>query len=296
MKHLMLNVKLKGLGESIMFSIEEIYNEAIRISRNIVEDIRFGRKLYLEPVNMCAVQFCKHFDDDTNIISFLNSIQGKYPYLYSHPVNVALFSFVIGKWLNLDNEKLENLVRTGLLHDIGKAKIKDSLLNKSETLSIEEIERLKTHPVIGYRLIDSVKSFEPEVLRGVLFHHERMDGTGYPLGLKGEQINLISKIIAIADTYDAITTSRPYGQKKSPLKAIEEIQANSLNHLDQYISQIFVNKIIEFYNGREIKLSNEQIGVIVYINPIDITKPLVRCEEVYHDLAVERDIEIVEIL
>lgn len=280
----------------IMFGLEEIYNEALRISRNLVEDVRFGRKLYLEPVNMCAVQICKHLDDDANIISFLNSIKDKHPYMYSHPVNVALVSFVIGKWLNLDNEKLENLVCTGLLHDIGKAKIKDSLLNKAETLTIEEIERLKTHPVIGYRIIDSVKLFDPEVLRGVLFHHERMDGTGYPLGLKGEQINLFSRIIAIADTFDAITATKTYRKKESPLKAIEEIQAHSLNNLDQYISQIFVNKIIEFYNGREIKLSNEQVGSIVYINPIDITKPLVRCDEVYHDLAVERDIEIVEIL
>jgi putative nucleotidyltransferase with HDIG domain len=216
--------------------------------------------------------------------------------MYSHPVNVAFLSFVIGKWLNYDYVKLANLVRAGLLHDIGKAKIKDSLLNKAETLTLEEMEKLRSHPVIGYKILEKVNIFDSEVLQGVLFHHERMDGTGYPLGLNGEKINQFSKIIAIADTFDAITANKTYCKKKSPLKAVEEIQANSYHQLDPYICQIFVNNIIDYYSGRAIRLSNEQVGNIVYINPIEITKPLVNCENEYHDLSVERDIEVVELL
>ena len=279
-----------------MFSLEETYNQAIRISHNIVEDIRFGRQLYLNPVDMYSTQICKYLDDNTSILSFLNSVQNKNPYMYSHPANVAFISFIIGKWLNLDYLKLENLVRTGLLHDIGKAKIKDSLLNKTEALTLEEMEKLKSHPVIGYKIIHSVNLFDSEVLQGVLFHHERMDGTGYPLGLKGERINLLSRIIAIADTFDAITASKTYRKKNSPLKAVEEIKAKSLNHLDPYICETFIKNIIEYYCGREIRLSNEQVGNIVNINPIEITKPLVRYEDKIHDLSVERDIEVVEIL
>ncbi len=155
---------------------------------------------------------------------------------------------------------------------------------------------MKSHPVIGYKILDNVNELDSQVLHGILFHHERMDGTGYPLGLKGEKINLFSRIIAIADTFDAITATKTYCEKKSPLKAVEEIQANSFNQLDPYICQIFVNNIIEYYSGREIRLSNEQVGNIVYINPIEITKPLVRCENEYHDLSVESDIEVVELL
>jgi HD-GYP domain-containing protein (c-di-GMP phosphodiesterase class II) len=279
-----------------MFSLEETYNEAIRISRNIVEDIRFGRKLYLNPVKICSAQICKYRNDDTDILTLLNSVQDKNPYLYSHPVNVAFLSLVIGKWLNIDSSKLENLVCAALLHDIGKAKIKDSLLNKTETLTLEEMEKMKSHPVISYKMLESVHEFDMEVLLGVLFHHERMDGTGYPLRLNGEKINQIGRIIAIADTFDAITATKAYRKKNLPLKAIEEIQANSFNQLDPYICQIFVNNIIEYYNGRSIRLSNEQVGSIVYINPIEITKPLVLCENEYYDLAVVNDIEIVELL
>lgn len=291
-----LHRELQCLKESIMFSLEETYNQAIKILRNIVEDIRFGRKLYLNSVEMCSNQICKYLNDDTNILTFINSVQDKNPYMYSHPVNVAFISFVIGKWLNLDYLKLENLVRIGLLHDVGKAKIKDSLLNKADTLTLEEMEKLKSHPIIGYRILDSVKIFDSEVLHGVLFHHERMDGTGYPLGLKGEKINLFSRIIAIADTFDSITATKTYSKKNSPLKAVEEIQANSFNHLDSYICEIFVNNIIDYYSGRSIRLSNEQVGKIVYINPIEITKPLVRCDNEYHDLSLESNIEVVEIL
>lgn len=279
-----------------MLGLEEIYNQALRILRNLMEDIRFGRKLYLEPVNMCSIQICKYLDKDTNILTFLNNVQDKNPYMYSHPVNVAFLSLLIGRWLNLDYSKLENLVRAGLLHDIGKAKIKDSLLNKADKLTLEEMEKLKTHPVISYKILDSVKIFDPEVLQGVVFHHERMDGSGYPLGIKKDKINLFSRIIAIADTFDAITANKAYRQKKSPLKAAEEIRANSFNQLDPYICKIFINKLVGFYRGREVLLSNEHVGNIVSISPIEITKPIVFCENEYLDLSIEKDIEVVEIL
>lgn len=278
-----------------MFSLEETYDEAIKISRNIVEDIRFGRKLYLNPVELCSIQICKYRNDDKNILSLLSNVQDKNPYLYSHPVNVAFISYVIGLWLNLDYIKLLNLVRAGLLHDIGKAKIKDSLLNKTGNLTFEDMEKLKAHPVIGYKMLESLKRYDTEMLQGVLFHHERMDGSGYPLRLKGEKVNLISRIIAIADTFDAITANKAYRKKNLPLKAIEEIQANSTN-LDPEISKIFVDKMIEYYNGREIRLSNEQVGNIVNINPIHITRPVICFGDKIYDLSVESDLEIVKIL
>lgn len=279
-----------------MVSLEETYSHAIKVLRNLVEDIRFGRKLYLNPVEMCSIQICNYRNDDTNILELLNCVQDKNPYMYSHPVNVAFVSFVIGKWLNMDASNLVNLVRAGLLHDIGKAKIKDSLLNKADTLTLEEMEKLKSHPVISYKILDNLNIFNSEVLQGVLFHHERMDGTGYPLGLKGEKINMYSRIIAIADTFDAITAEKTYHKKNSPLKAVEEIQSNSINHLDPHICQIFVNSMIEYYSGKELQLSNEKVGKIVKINPAEISKPLVLCENGYHDLSIERELEVVEFL
>jgi len=281
--------------EDVMFGLEDTYNQAIRVSRNIVEDIRFGRKLYFDPVDMCSAQICKYRNEDTKILTLLNSTKDKNPYMYSHPVNVAFYSFVIGIWLNLDASKLQNLVRVGLMHDIGKAKIKDSLLNKQDALTLEEVEKLKSHPVIAYKILESIGKYDTEVLGGVLFHHERMDGTGYPLGLKGENINLFSRIIAIADTFDALTSDKAYRKKYSPLQALEELKVSSLI-LDKNICMIFISKMLGYYCGREIQLSNERIGKIITVNPKNLAKPLVCCDDEYFDLAEDGDIEIVEIL
>lgn len=258
-----------------MFSIEESYNQAIRIVRNIVEDIRFSRQLYFEPVKAWSCQICQSITDDFELLAIIHNFKDKNPYMYSHPVNVALISYVIGKWMNMDGTKLENLLCAGLLHDIGKARIKDSILDKEADLTPDEIEKIMAHPVVGYKIISSVNLFNIQVLQGILFHHERMDGSGYPLGLKGEKINIYSRIIAVADSYDAITTNKVYRKKDSPLKALEEIQENSTQQLDVAICKIFIHNLINFFNGRAILLNNKQIGSIVRINPAAIAKPMV---------------------
>lgn len=279
-----------------MFGLEEVYNHTIKLMRSIVEDIRFGRELYLKPVETCSAQICKYLNNNEEIIRLVSDSQGKNPYMFSHPVNVALISYVLGKWMNLETKKLENLVSAGLLHDIGKAKIKDSILNKEEALTLDELEKLRSHPVIGYKRVNSVRQFDIQVLQGVLFHHERMDGSGYPLGLKGEKINMYSRIIAIADTFDAITADKTYNKKVSPLSALDEIQANSIDKLDSSICKIFVNNIVNYYNGRTVLLSNEKVGNIVCIRLSDIAKPMVCCENEYYDLMLENELEIVEFL
>lgn len=280
--------------EDVMLSLEGTYCQAIKISQNVVEDIRFGRKLYLDPIDTISAQICKYRNEDASILILLNNFKDKYPYLISHPVNVAFISFVIGIWLDLIETKLSNLVKAALLLDIGKAKIKDSLLNKPEELTLAEAEKLKAHPVTGYKILHSTGKFGKEVLSGVLFHHERMDGSGYPIGLKGENINLISRIIAVADTYDAITSDKAYGKKYFPLQAIQEIMENSIG-LDQEICRIFVMHMINYYCDREVLLNNGRLGYIASINLKNISKPLVNCDDKYIDLALENDIEIVEI-
>lgn len=261
-----------------MFNLEESYNKAMQIMRNTIEDIRAGRQLYMEPVKVWSSQVCKNVTDDFELLAQIHTLKDKNTYMYSHPVDVALISYIIGKWINLDQSKLENLVCAGLLHDIGKSKLKDDILNKDKALAADEIEKLKTHPVVGYKLISSANAFNIQVLQGVLFHHERMDGSGYPLA------------------YDTIISGKVCKKKDSPLKALEIIQENSMLQLDMAICKIFIDNLIKFFNGRAIRLNNEQIGSIVKINPAAIAKPMVCCENEYYDLSVEKELEIAELL
>jgi HD-GYP domain-containing protein (c-di-GMP phosphodiesterase class II) len=279
-----------------MMNFEEVYINSIKTSKGLVEDVRFSRALNMEPIRNCAYEICEILFTNMNLFYELNTIQDKYPYLYSHPVNVACIAYVIGKWINLNFSELYNLVCCGLLHDIGKAKIRDSLLNKTETLTAKELEIMRTHPAIGYQLLEKLGGLESDILEGILFHHERHDGSGYPIGLKGTSINLFARIIAIADIFDAMTANKSYRQKESPFRAIEEIQNYGFGSLDPYICQVFMNHITYHYCGCFVRLNNEQIGKIVYINPEEKTKPLIRCNNEFLSMSVERDLQILEVI
>ena len=279
-----------------MNKVNDIYNQAIKVSQNLVEDIRFSRGINLETVQACATQICDCLNKNSNIMEILISVQDKNRYLFSHPVDVAFIAYVIGKWMSLKQPELYHLVCAGLLHDIGKAKVKDRILNKPDKLTEQEMEKVRSHSVIGYQILADLNCLDEVILTGVLSHHERLDGTGYPYGLKGEEIGIYGRIIAIADIYDAITSTKAYQAKSTPFKAIEEIQASSFGTLDPRICQVFMNHVIDYTYGSQVRLSNELIGEIIYINPVEKTKPIIRCENEYFNLTVERDIEIVELL
>lgn len=279
-----------------MISFEDTYKQGIQLSHIMFDDARFGRTVNLNPIKECVGHICRFLDSHVNMLTLLNSVQDKNPYLYSHPVNVAIVASVIGKWMGLNNSDLANLVLAGFLHDIGKSKIRDSILNKAGRLTDQEMEIMKSHPGIGYKILDSLKELEPEVLLGVLSHHERQDGSGYPMRQSGDEIFLFGRIIAIADTYDAITATKAYHAKRSPFKAVEEIQAGSFGYLDPEICQCFLNNILNYYYGVNVRLSNELVGVIIYVNPEERTRPLIRCNNEYHNLTKERDLEIIEIV
>ncbi len=279
-----------------MMTFEGIYTNSIKTSIGLVEDVRFSRDLNLEPIRNCAYEICELLFTNMNLFYELNTMQDRYPYLYSHPVNVACISYAIGKWINLNSTELYNLVCCGLLHDIGKAKIRDSLLNKTDALTDKELDILRSHPVIGYHLLDKLGILESDILDGILSHHERHDGSGYPYGLKGTDINLFGRIIAIADIFDAMTASKSYRQKESPFRAIEEIQNYGFGSLDPHICQVFMNHITYHYCSCFVRLNNEQIGKIIYINPEEKTKPLIRCNNEFHSMSAERDLQILEVI
>lgn len=279
-----------------MNDFDNIYNQAIKISQNIVEDIRFGRVLNLEGLHTVAEQICQFMNSNSNFMKILNSVQDKNQYLFSHPVNVTFIAYVIGKWMNMKQLELYHLVCAGMLHDIGKAKIRDSILNKAEKLTDKELETVRSHTVIGYNILSGLNILDADVLSGVLSHHERQDGSGYPHGLRGDQISLFGRIISIADIYDAITSTKAYKMKSSPFKAVEEIYESSFRCLDPQICQVFMNHITDYYYGIQVRLNNEQIGEIIYINPEEKTKPIIRCENQYFDMSTERELEIVELL
>jgi len=145
--------------------------------------------------------------------------------------------------MNLPDGEIQELKTVGLLHDIGKVAIDENILNKPGKLTNEEWEELKRHPEIGYRILSSANDMA-EIAEYVLAHHERWDGTGYPKGLRGKQIPLKSRIIAIADAFDAMISERPYKNALSKDAAVKELINNAGIQFDPELVKIFIEEVV----------------------------------------------------
>jgi putative two-component system response regulator len=169
----------------------------------------------------------KRYTDDLDsaesiILSLALTIEARDSYTGGHCQRLAGYATALGESMSLGNDDLDALHRGGYLHDIGKIAVADAVLQKAEKLNADEFEAMKLHTIIGERLCGNLRTLVP-VRSIVRHHHERLDGTGYPDGLAGDQVPLLAQIVSIADTYDAITTTRPYRAALSPERAYDEL-------------------------------------------------------------------------
>ncbi|MGL4731865.1 MAG: HD-GYP domain-containing protein [Clostridium sp.] len=216
--------------------------------------------------------------------------------IFRHSVNVTVLSLLLGKWCGYSDTNVVLLMRTAMLHDYGKYKVDENILLKKERLSKNEIDNIKNHPIIGYNLVKNVPYLKEDVKLGILMHHERMDGSGYPLGIKGNKIHSFAKIIAIADVFDALNSDREHKKRKDPFTALKIIQEESLLKLDYEIAQIFINNMINYYIGEYVRLSDGKIAKVIQMDVHNITKPLIICDDGFKDLKKEKDLKIINMI
>lgn len=187
-------------------------------------------------------------------------------YTFQHSVDVATISILIAKECNMPESDIKKIGMTGLLHDLGKSMIPNELLNKAGKLTEEEFAIMKKHSLFGYQLLKEKPDIPSEVLLGVLQHHEKLNGKGYPLGLTAQQISPYAKILTIADIYDALVTERPYKKAFSPHDAIEMIMAMT-DELDITFMRSFLSIIILYPVDSIVTLSNGEPAKVLLNNP-----------------------------
>ncbi len=168
-----------------------------------------------------------------------SAIEAKDPYTRGHSNRVRLISLDIAKNLGLNEHQLNILEYGAMLHDVGKIGIRDDVLLKKGKLDSAEYEHIMSHPYVGSKIIENIKYYAP-MIDCVKYHHEKFDGTGYPDNLKGEKIPLLARIIAVADTYDAMTTTRPYRKALSKEKALTILAEIKFSQLDPKLVDIFI--------------------------------------------------------
>jgi putative nucleotidyltransferase with HDIG domain len=173
-----------------------------------------------------------------SIKAITNSIEARDPYTRGHSERVARFSKAIAEELNWDKNEIELIDWGGMLHDVGKIGISDSILNKPEKLTDDEYNAIKLHPLIGTQIIKNI-SFLESVVPYILEHHERFDGKGYPRGVAGKNISIKGRLLAVADSFDAITTIRPYKKALKSENALKDILRNKGTQFDPEVVQAF---------------------------------------------------------
>ncbi len=177
------------------------------------------------------------------ITALAAAVDAKDAYTHNHSRKVSLYARAIAEVLGLQEDEMEILQRAALLHDIGKIAIPEAILNKPDRLTRDEFETMKTHPMCGVRILENIKEME-SIIEGIRYHHERHDGNGYPEGLRGEGIPRMARILAVADTYDAITSDRPYRKGPGHEFACEEIQRGSGTQFAPEVVEAFLNSTI----------------------------------------------------
>lgn len=220
------------------------------------------------------------FDKNQGYFSFfgmLHSMKQIDDSTFAHSVNVAMIARLIGSWSNFDDESLDLLTLSGLLHDIGKCQIPDDILMKPQKLTKQEYEFVKMHAQFGYDLIKN-QDLDRRVKQAVLLHHERCDGSGYPLGLDINKLEDFECIISIADVYDAMTANRCYRSGLCPFDVIAFFEEEGLQKYHPKFITTFLQKIANTYLNSEVLLSNNEIARIVYINE-RLTRPIVQLKK-----------------
>lgn len=232
-----------------------------------------------------------NFKQEKDVVSLLLTLSTKDDYTYQHSVQVGILSYYISKWMGESEEKALIAGKAGYLHDVGKSQISNAILNKPARLTPDEYTEMKKHTVLGYQIISKSMN-QPELAMAALQHHERFDGTGYPFGIKKDKMHPLSKIVAVADIYSAMISSRVYQKEKDMLHVLKELHRISFNEIDPNICIVFIKNMLPHFIGKKVALSNGQIGNIVMTNPTDFFRPLVQIEKQFIDLSHHRDIEI----
>ena len=275
--------KLKRLGVEGIY-INDTLSEDIRIEEVISPILKSKGMAYVKALD---VNGCKEVSSDIvkqvltkrNLSLDLTDLRTYDDYTYSHSVNVAVLSAVIALGLRLPETDISNIVLAGLLHDVGKLSIPIEIINKPSRLTSEEYSIIKNHAVYSYEKLKKRMDISAQVKQAILYHHENLDGSGYPNGVDASSLSLYARILHVADVYDALVSKRPYKEPYSSFEAIEYLMGGCGSMFDQNIVAAFMKYVPIYPRGTEVTLSDNRQAIIFDNMGIRNLRPVVRLVE-----------------
>lgn len=221
---------------------------------------------------------------------WLTRLREKDDHASLHSVNCSILSVTFGRFIGLPKEELAKLAIAALMHDVGKLQVPTEILNKPGSLTSEEQKLIRLHPISSRNLLMSAGEYFSPAVDTAYSHHERMDGSGYPRQLTGTQISPFSRILAIVDTYEAMTSEQVYREELSPFEALKFINSNKASKFDEQLAKLFIKMIGVFPIGSIVELTTGQIGIVITSNREDNLRPKILMMLDQNKLAIERTI------
>jgi putative nucleotidyltransferase with HDIG domain len=243
----------------------KLYSNTIQFVKEFTKDARVGKIVHYKKAMPLVSTIIESVIRNHNALTTLTSLSSYDAYTYTHCVNVAVLGIVFGKFLGFSLDELRLLGIGGLFHDIGKAKLPEEILNKPGSLTKQEFEIMKKHPIEGYASMRDQEGIPSEILAIILEHHEKYNGRGYPRGLSGKEITKMANIISVADVYDALTTDRVYRKAVHPHKAIKILFMGGEQDFYPGLAELFVKCLGIYPVGSLVKLNTGDYGIVMEI-------------------------------
>ncbi|HEX7056570.1 MAG TPA: HD-GYP domain-containing protein [Bacilli bacterium] len=281
------NAKVTNIVENILPNYDFAIDKMEQLFRRALEEGKIDEK----EADSAFAPLVQSFRKESDVVSLLLTLQGADEYTLHHSVQVGMISYYLAKWLGYREQEALLIGKSGYLHDIGKAFIDPKIIQKPTKLSAQEFAAVKDHTILGYDII-KVSGLPEPVALVALEHHERLDGKGYPKGLNGSEMHPYSKIVAVADVYSAMISSRSYRKKKDLLLVLKELHKLSFTELDPQVTQTFIRHMIPNFIGKKVALKNGATGVIILTNPSDFFRPLIQIGDEFIDLSKNLQLEI----
>ena len=251
------------------------FRSARDLSRSIMDGIRIGRSIDFNACREVVEEVVDSVLNNPDALRFLSQIKNRDAYTAEHSLNVGILSATFARHVGLEKFEIKNVAMSGLLHDVGKAKVPLDILNKPGHFTPDEARIMASHAKYGRDLLLSLPENERFAIDVAHSHHERIDGKGYPRQLVSHQIPYYAKMVSIADAYDAMTSDRVYGQAKTSAQALAIIQNNSGNQFDSALAADFIKCIGSFPVGSLIEMTTGEVGVVLRSDPENILRPKV---------------------